>query len=213
MMQGMVEYTEQDYEAAVTTWRNGLEHGNISDVGLTQRLALVLLELGRDEEAAKIVEQYRRIVPETDPVLRFLQGIQDERAGRYSRAIERLEWARDRLPEGFLTHVYLMLGRCQERQGNFAQAEKTYRAVLQLDPRAVAPLQSLGRLLVNTRPEEAVRALEEGLAANPNHPGLLVSLAEARLQQQKMLPRERRNWSAFDILFQRPRRRHPQVRP
>ena len=142
-VQGMVEYTEQKYEAALATWRKGLV-ANPSDVGLSQRLALVLLELGRDEEAAKIVTQYRRlVVSKTDPVLRFLEGIQDEHAGRFSRAIESLESARGRLPESFQTHVHLILARCQEKQGDSAGAAKTYRAALGFDPKSLVLRQFL----------------------------------------------------------------------
>ena len=126
-VRGTIEYTGQEFEAAISTWRKGLERSNTSDVVLTQRLAVVLLELGRDDEAATLVTQYRRLVGDEDPVLRFLEGIQDAHAGRYSRAIERLEEARDRLPESLQASVHMILGQCQERQGDMIEAEKTYR--------------------------------------------------------------------------------------
>ena len=202
-VQGMVEYTKQKYEAALASWRKGLL-ANPSDVGLSQRLALVLLELGRDEEAAKIVAQYRRLVAsKTDPVLQFLEGIQDEHAGRFSRAIDSLESARGRLPESFQVHVHLILARCQEKQGDYAGAAKTYRAALGFDPKSLVLRQFYGRLLLATQPEEATKEFEQGLKFSPDQPALLISLAEARLQQQKLLPQRQRNWADFDAVFKR----------
>ena len=204
-VQGMVEYTEQKYEAALATWEKGRK-ANPSDMGLTQRLAQVLLELGRDEEAAKMIKRYRELVNDSksDPVLQFLEGIQDEHAGRFSRAIESLELARGRLPESFQTHVHLVLARCQEKQGDFIGAAKTYRTALEFDPKSLVLRQFLGRLLLlATQPEEAAREFEQGLKSSPNQPALLLSLAEARLQQQKALPQGRRNWSDFDAVFKR----------
>ena len=202
-VQGMVEYTKQKYEDALATWRKGLL-ANPSDVGFSQRLALVLLELGRDEEAAKIIEQYRRlVVSKSDPVLQFLEGIQDEHAGRFSRAIDSLESARGRLPESFQIHVHLILARCQEKQGDYAGAAKTYRAALGFDPKSLVLRQFFGRLLLATQPEEAAKEFEQGLEFSPDQPALLVSLAEARLQQQKALPQGRRNWADFDAVFKR----------
>ena len=137
-VRGTVEYTEQKYETALATWRKGLA-ASPSDLGLSQRLALVLLDLGRDEEAAKIIAQYRRLVAsKTDPVLQFLEGIQDEHAGRFSRAVDRLESAQDQLPESFQVHVHLILARCQEKQGDYTGAAKTYRAGLAFDPKSPA---------------------------------------------------------------------------
>ncbi len=203
-VQGMVEYTERKPEAALATWENGLKV-NPKDTGLTQRVAQVLLELGRDEEAAKKIDQYRRLVNDSksDPVLQYLEGIQDEHAGRFSRAIESLELARSRLPENFQTHVHLALARCQEKQGDFAGAAKTYRAALGFDPKSLVLRQLLGRLLLATQPEEAAREFEQALKSSPEQPLLLISLAEARLRQQKTLPQERRNWSDFEAVWHR----------
>jgi tetratricopeptide (TPR) repeat protein len=202
-VQGMVECTEQKYEAAVATWRKGLKQVNFSDEGLARRLALVLLDLGRDDEAANVVKQYRRLVAKTDPVLRFLEGIQDEHAGRFSRAIENLDTARGQLPESFQTHLHLILARCLEKQGEFAEAVKTYRQALGFDPKSLVVRQFLGRLLLTTQPDAAVREFEQALVYSPNHPALLVNLASARLQEQKLLPEGRRNWAEFDEVFKR----------
>ena len=201
-VQGLVEYSEQKYEEALATWRKGRK-ANPSDIGLSQRLALILLELGRDDEAATIVAEYRRLVDKTDPVLRFLEAVQDEHVGRFSRAIESLESVRGRLPESFQTHVHLILARCQEKQGDPAGAAKTYRAALGFDPKSLVLRQFLGRLLLATQPAEAAREFEQGLVSNPNQPALLLSLAEARLQQQRELPQGQRNWADFDAVFKR----------
>ena len=200
---GLVEYTERKYEAAIATWRRGLEQSPVANAGLTQWLALVLLEMGRDDEAAMLVQQYRRLVSDTDPVLRLLEGMQDAHAGRFSPAIARLEGVRDRLPEFFQTPVHLILAYCQERQGNALEAAKIYRAARRLNPKSPRLREALGRLLRTTRPEEAASEFQDVLEYHPNQPALLLNLASARLEQQKMLPRERRNWAAFDADFNR----------
>ena len=71
------------------------------------------------------------------------------------------------------------------------------------DPKSLVLRQFLGRLLLATQPEEAAREFEQGLASSPDQPALLVSLAEARLQQQKALPQGQRNWADFDAVVKR----------
>jgi tetratricopeptide (TPR) repeat protein len=201
--QGLVEYTERDFEAAIKTWGRGRDHTHGTDVGLAQRLAMTLLELHRDDEAAKLVGEYRRLAGDDDPVYRFLEGIQDEHAGRFSRAVERLESARSRLPATYQTSLHLLLGHCQEKQGSTAEAEKTYRSGIQLDPRSAALRQALGQLLFATAPEESVKELERGLESSPDQPALLVTLAAVRLEQQRARPAERRDWTEFDAAFKK----------
>jgi len=202
-MQGMVEYTMQDFDAAIRTWRKGLELSNAANAELIQWIALTQLELGRDDEAATFVTQYRRLVGDEDPILRLLEGMQDQHEGRYSRAIERLEWARARLPESQQPFVSQCLGDCQEKQGNLEEAEKMYRIALQLDPKSLILRRRLSRLLLARRPEEAAREIEQGLVSHPHQPDLLIALAQVKFREQRARAPERRNWSDFDEVIKR----------
>jgi len=109
----------------------------------------------------------RLVVSKSDPVLQLLEGIQDEHAGRFSRAIESLESARGRLPASFQTHVHLILARCQEKQGDFIGAAKTYRTALGFDPKSLVLRQLLGRLLLATQPERRPGSSSKGWRPAP----------------------------------------------
>ena len=201
-MKGYIEYSERHPADAVSTWRSGLIKAEGSDAELNWQLALVLLELGRDEEAAPYVAQFRRISGAETPLLGLLEALQEEHAGRYSRAIQRLETVKDRIGAGFQTKIRVMIGRCQEKLGDRVEAEKTLRAALQSDPRALISRLALAHLLLGKgQPDDASLLLEQGLKAFPDQPELLITLAEARLKIQLVRPRERRNWSAFDTAF------------
>jgi tetratricopeptide (TPR) repeat protein len=210
-MRGIVAYSEGHTAEAIEIWRKGLELVNGSDPDLHWQLANALLELGRDDEARSEVVQYQRFVDANDPILRFLQAIQDEHAGQYSRATERLESLRDqRGLENRQPMIRLALGRCQEKQGYRDDAEATYRSALQIAPNLLILRLSIIRILLATRPDEAVKEIEEGLAISPNNPALLVTLAEARLREQTTRPPNRRNWASFEAAFQRAAAAAPQ---
>jgi cellulose synthase operon protein C len=202
-MRGVIDVAEGHLEAAVDTWRKGLEQSDGSDPELSWHLAYALLQLGRDDEAGKLVSQYRRLVGDANPTLKFLEAIQDEHAGRFILAIESLQSARDKLGPELQEAVCLALGRCQEKQKDEAEAEKTYRAALQVAPNSTALRVALAHLLLAARPAEAEREIMSGLAAIPDDPALLVILAQAKLLEQMNRTPERRNWADFDAAFAR----------
>jgi tetratricopeptide (TPR) repeat protein len=213
-LEGWIDYLERNRVGAVNAWSKGLERSGGTDANLTWQLATVQLELGHDAEAAELVEQYRRLVPEDSPKLKWLEALQDERAGRFSRAVERLESLREKKSfEDIKEQVYLVLGRCQEAQGDREDAANSYQEALKIAPGSVATRLTLAQLLMadTRRPEEGVKGaidvIEQGMATNPDDPALLVALVGARLHQQlrqkKARPAQRNNWADFDAAFKR----------
>ena len=68
----------------------------------------------------------------------------------------------------------------QLRAGNFEDAERLYRAVLEVAPRHAASLQMLGVICARSgRLEEAVALLQDSLAVEPANPGANYNLANA----------------------------------
>ncbi len=68
------------------------------------------------------------------------------------------------------------------RQGNLAEAERLYRAVLKMDPRNAMLLCLLGMVLAQQgRADEAMPFLDQGLSLNPHMPDGLFARAQLRL--------------------------------
>ena len=116
-VQGMVQYTEQNFKAGLATWRKGLD-ANPTDVGLRQRLALVLLDLGRDDEADTIIKRYRELVD--NKKIRYSGSWRRSRTSTQGVSAPRSRnWRRcaGQLPESFQTHVHLILRVARRSRG------------------------------------------------------------------------------------------------
>jgi tetratricopeptide (TPR) repeat protein len=71
-----------------------------------------------------------------------------------------------------------------ERQGNLAEAEKTWRLVVEQDPRDAAALASLGLVLSKEgKYQEAAPVYRKALALRPNLPGIQLNLGLAEFKQ------------------------------
>ena len=72
------------------------------------------------------------------------------------------------------------LGAAYAQAGRTADAERTFKAVLDLDPDSVEALANLGVLYLRTgRGDEALAALRRAVAADPSHTGARNTLAVA----------------------------------
>jgi len=83
------------------------------------------------------------------------------------------------------------LGVAQEGLGETAEAQKSYRAALELDPKLADASANLSALLLDAgNAESALPILEQALKTTPKHPGLLVNRAlalEAAGRQEEAL--------------------------
>lgn len=202
-MRGTIALAEGKSAEAVELWQKALEESKGSDAELSWRMAYLLLELRRDDEASKHVSQYQRLAGDKSPFFQVLAAIQSERKGKFGDAINLLEMARDRVPPDLQEIVRGALGRCQQAQGDRLAAERTFREGIELQPGSAKLRQALASLLMDARPEDAEREVVEALGSFPNDPTLLVLLARARFLKQMSRPPAGRNWNDFDAAFTR----------
>ncbi len=198
IMRGMIQFSEENPDKAIDSWREGLLMIGGTDADLTWWLAHALLQMGRIAEARPLVSQYHRLSgDETQPLYRFLQAELEEKTGRPARAILGLEWASDRIGEYWQPMLQVALGRCHEALWDRSRALTAYRRAVQLDPQMVDARIAMTRLLSN-KPDEAAQEIERGLGQVPDDPSLLVTLAAVRLRQQSARPAGQRAWADFD---------------
>jgi superkiller protein 3 len=75
-----------------------------------------------------------------------------------------------------------MLGTVRARQKRYAEAEALFRRVLQLNPKSIAASRSLGAaLVVQDKPDEAIRQYKETLQLVPQDSGLKIEVAGLEL--------------------------------
>ncbi len=136
MIRGQVELSDEHLDKAIDEWRQGLKRSGGNDPELTWRLAYTLLERGRMEEAVPLVRQFRRLVGDDAPPLQILEALREERTGRVTRAIVRLDRVLDRLDERWKRTALLALGRCYENLSDDTKALEVYRRRSSSSPRS-----------------------------------------------------------------------------
>lgn len=106
------------------------------------------------------------------------QGIEAIRAQDFARAKTVLTEARTQAPNDAQAAYYL--GVANEQLGELAEAEKEYRAALELDSKLAEASANLAAILLDgDRADEALAIADRGLSADPKHPALLVNRALA----------------------------------
>jgi tetratricopeptide (TPR) repeat protein len=209
LIEGLIELGAQQPEDAIRSWRAGLFLTGGHDTDLTWRLAHILLELGRIQEAEPLVSQYRRLVggDEPGPRYHYLHGFALLKTNRFAKAIAELEGIRFQLDKSLLPHLYYLLGQCHESARDLPRALEAYRQSANLSPRWNAPWLAIARLQASDFPAEAIATLQRGLALFPRDAELLAALAQVHWRQQVELPREKRSWSEFEQVMTRARNR------
>jgi tetratricopeptide (TPR) repeat protein len=206
IMKGLVEFAQEHPQEALEQWRQGLVQMQGTHAELTWWLAYVQLRLGRVEQAAPLVAQYRRLVESNeDPALQFLEALSDERGGRPKQAVLALEQIRDKAPGRLREEIIVALGRCYEALGEDELAMQTYRLAEQSAPGAALPRLAITSLLLAQGPDEAVAELRNAVQVNEPapDPDLLIALAKAIVMQQATRPQGSRTWAEVDGLLNR----------
>lgn len=204
MLRGMVELTEQRPDEAIEQWRRGLAASGGGDLDLTFQLANAMIQLDRLAEARPLVAQFQRLeTDESGSMGRYLRALLEQRSGHPARAIEDLERARDRIPEGMRSELQLALGRCHESLGDESRAMLAYRRALVASPRSPEPRRAIARLLMARNPQEAVDEFERALAQSPEDPTLLQEAGQLQLARQLALPAADRKWQRLEEILQK----------
>ncbi len=138
------------------------QHGDL-DPELTTRLAALLLNLGRVEEAWPLVKSYRQLVGRV-PMVLYLEGLhtlkslQAQRADRYadaispdrfSVAIKKLNAIRPKSLGPWALQLYYSLGEAYAAAGQYEEALDAYQQASRESPAWPAPRWAIARLLVN----------------------------------------------------------------
>jgi tetratricopeptide (TPR) repeat protein len=142
--------------------------GSLSDDVLlvSSRLAELLYESGRLDEAAGHYEKVLALLPDS-PEVHYQLGLTHFRAGRAAEAIEALSAAADRRRDFW--EAYYLRGAVFLSIGGVDEAESDFRAALDLAPDARLARQALIELYLDERrPEDARPLVEEEIAARPD---------------------------------------------
>lgn len=199
LIEGLIDLGEQRTDEAIQIWRAGLLQTGGADVDLTWRLAHVLLQLGRVRDAEPLMSQYRRLIggPEPTAEYRYLVAIAYLRMGRTHDAVKELEAIRYKIDKALEGQLHVTLGRGYELMKEEAKALDAYRRASAFVGAGSAPWLAMARILLIDRPNEAIDALERGLASLPGDPRMLATLAQILWQQENAKAPERREWNDF----------------
>lgn len=128
-----VQLIEKDLERAIELFQRAIKEGDNLESAVKD-LAAVYVQVGRPEDAIKVLNQYRAKVNDPQSVDNLLVGFY-QRAEQYDNAIELLskQLAAAKTKDK-KSHFLAQIGNCYLRQGNYAQAEKQFREVLRLQP-------------------------------------------------------------------------------
>ncbi|MFO0817944.1 MAG: hypothetical protein U1A77_08385 [Pirellulales bacterium] len=221
---GLGDYFAQDqqWQEAISTYRDGLEQLGDKHFALQGRLALAYVRANQSAEAERTLSKLDEIVESTSyaaPEIRFgrarerdliraMMWLQvnsqvDQRPAR--KAVDLLE----QLVQGRAASsvdAWMLLGDGHRALRQWDAAATAYDKAFSLDPnRLDSRRKAATAWLAAAQPEQAIRRYEEllGNRASAEDQELWLALANARLQQQLRRSRGQRHWGAFDQAYER----------
>jgi len=210
IIRGAIELQENQLDAAMEDWRQGLVQAGGSDADLSWWLAYVYLQLGRVSAADPLIVQYRRLVgaSEDPPEYLYLLALRNLKLNLPAPAAESLETVRLKIGRNLEGQADFTLGQAYEALRDDGKAVEAYRRAARTSPRWSAPRLAAAKVLERAGdPAAAVAAavaeLAEGLAKSksPDDPSLLVGLAQIRQREQLRRPTGDRDWSEVEALL------------
>lgn len=173
---GVLSRVEGKAEEAVALHRRALERSP-AFVEARVNLGVALLDLGRDDEARKELDDAVKAQPRSARGWQAL-GVARARAGMLHEAKLAYESAIKLNGEDWATRYDYAL--CAEQFGNFLFAMREYERAIALNPAAWQPYANLSRLyLRGGQRQKAIDILERGLRASPRQLDLTFALAHA----------------------------------
>ena len=160
---------DEDPKAALIALKNAIRKSP-QDPATHVKIAKLYFQLGDAASAAREARAARDLKGgEAD----YLPVLLDAMLARKEfKEIYDLVEPADRSP-ALESKVRTALGTAAVRLGYDAKAEALLRDAIKLDPKVVEPRIELARFLSGTRPEEAVRVIDEAIAATPKSAELL----------------------------------------
>ncbi len=172
------------YAAAVTLAQESLNL-NPGNVRLARLVARALRQDGKSEQGIALLEGLVKGRPD-DPAAHIALAQVYEDGARWGQAVKVLQDAEIRFPSD--TAILFELGAVFDKQKNFADAEATFRHVLNREPENAAALNYLGYLLAERgeRLDEAAGYLKKALEKDPYNGSYLDSLGWAYFKGNKL---------------------------
>jgi tetratricopeptide (TPR) repeat protein len=209
LARGVLELYDNRADHAIESWRTSLTQRGGTDEDLSWRLAYVLLNLGRTDEAEPLINQYRRLTGGTQPTAacKYLMALKDLKENRPLATIHTLQTLRLKAPPTLEPQIDYTLGQAYEAIRDETQALEAYERATQhpSSKKSASPRLAKLRLMQSVRPEEAEVSLRIGLEQSPNDASLLIALARIEYQKQSRRPRERQKWEEVERLIKRTR--------
>jgi Flp pilus assembly protein TadD len=179
-LRGALAADEGDTEAAIGYYRKAIQF-NEQDPRFYPDLAVSYLNAGQPEAALDLLGEFRKrfkpdFVAEFYTALAYGRKQDYENAVRHYTAAEIVAKADE---PARLTHFfYFQFGAAQERNQDYASAERTFRKVLEMQPDFADALNYLGYMWAERgeRLDEAYDLISRAVAAEPDNPAFLDSM-------------------------------------
>lgn len=206
LARGLAEITSNKIDRAVEEWRQGLVLSGGNDAETTWRLAFVLLNLGRINEADPLIEQFKRLSgsAEAQPESQMLDAVKLMRQGQFDQAITLFEGIRSKVSSSLIPQANFMLGQCYQAKGNAVQATDAYRRAAKTSNRWATPWLALAeQAAANGSLDNAINELSQGLTAMPADPTLLLSQARMVWRSQLARPYAQRDYTGIERIVRK----------
>jgi tetratricopeptide (TPR) repeat protein len=194
-------------------------------------LVEVLIDLNRLDEAKKLLadfdEEYRKSLPRLPAAgrswfenngrmlharLHIAQNQLDQAIRELTAVVDSVGEAGTAAEGSQALQARTMLAAVQERMGRVDLAAAQWTALSDLEPAYYREAQwrAGAAYLRSGRPEDAIRQLQAYLQSKNASPLALISLVQAHLQQQLLLPPDQQNWQAFSNVLKQAKAQLPQ---
>ena len=198
--EGMIDLAEQRPDDAIAAWRSSLRLTGGSDADLTWRLAHVLLELGRLDQAEPLISQYRRLsggeLP--NPRARYLRALSLLKSNHPKEALAEIEPARYKADKALEPHVHYLIGAAYESIRDSDKAIEAYKQAADTSAEWSAPWVAIARIENASKPSGGINIIESALNATPTDPKLLALRAQLLWREQVQKPLAERSWRDFE---------------
>jgi tetratricopeptide (TPR) repeat protein len=173
---GAIHYRTSDWERALAAYDKAVRLDG-TQTSAWYNLGFINYRLGRESEAEVAYRRALALDPSLPLAYLHLAEISRNRAD-FEPAVVLLEQGLPRLAAADATRAHQLLAEIYHALGRDADAERSYRKVLQEDPGEVAALGGLGALLRRRgNHDEATQLLERARQAAPDDARLALELA------------------------------------
>lgn len=183
-----VQLVEKDLERAAQLLRDAIRQGDNVESAVKD-LAALLVQLGRSDEAIRVLERNRERISNQQSVDNMLIGFYQS-AGQHDKAIALLQRKLEQAAtESKKAQILWQIAIGHLRKEDYALAEETFRKVLQVQPDNRTAQRNIALCLFKQgRYEEAQKILNRILITTPDAQAVELLEAIKQAQSGQMLP-------------------------